>query len=61
MGAVLLERLEAAASAVVPVTVIEVWTLAILSAAVLVVAIALAIGPALVSARSRPADLLRTE
>ena len=46
---------------VVPVTEIEVGTLALLSAAVLCIAIVLAIGPALVSARSRPAALLRTE
>jgi ABC-type antimicrobial peptide transport system permease subunit len=46
---------------VVPVTVIEVGTLSILAAVVLIVAIVLAIGPALVSARSRPAALLRTE
>ena len=46
---------------VVPVTVIAVGTLAVLAAAVLVGAIVLAIGPALVSARSRPAALLRTE
>ena len=45
----------------VPVTVIAAGTLAILTAAVLVGAIVLAIGPALVSARSRPATLLRTE
>ena len=46
---------------VIPVTVIAVGTLAILSAAVLLGAIVLAIGPAMVSARSRPAALLRTE
>ena len=46
---------------VVPVTVIAVGTLAVLAAAVLVGAIVLAIGPALMSARSRPAALLRTE
>ncbi len=46
---------------VVPITVIEVWTLALLAVAVLVLALALAVGPALVSARSRPAALLRTE
>ena len=46
---------------VVPVTVIQVSTLAVLSIGVLLVANALAIGPAFVSARAKPNSLLRTE
>jgi ABC-type lipoprotein release transport system permease subunit len=46
---------------VVPVTVVETSTLVLLAVGVLVVANALAIGPALVSARQKPNSLLRTE
>ena len=46
---------------VVPVSVVEVGELAVLAASVLVVANFLAVLPALIAARSRPADLLRAE
>jgi hypothetical protein len=46
---------------VVPVSVVEVAALAALAACVLVVANGLAVLPAIVAARSRPADLLRAE
>ena len=46
---------------VVPVSVVEVGALAALAACVLVVANGLAVLPAIVAARSRPADLLRAE
>jgi hypothetical protein len=46
---------------VVPVSVVEAATLAALAACVLVAANALAILPAMIAARSRPADLLRAE
>ncbi len=46
---------------VVPEPVVEPWVIASLSVTVLVGAVVLAIGPALVAARARPAKLLRVE
>ncbi len=46
---------------VVPVSVVQAGSLAALAAAALAVAVALAVPPALIAARSRPAELLRTE
>jgi len=45
----------------VPVSVVEVGELAVLAVSVLVVANFLAVLPALIAARSHPADLLRAE
>jgi ABC-type lipoprotein release transport system permease subunit len=46
---------------VVPVTVVTFWVIAAVAVGTLVVANLLAVGPALVAARSRPAHLLRSE
>ena len=46
---------------VVPVTVIAGWTIAAVAVGALLVANLLAVGPALVAARSRPASLLKVE
>jgi ABC-type antimicrobial peptide transport system permease subunit len=46
---------------VLPVTVVIAWVVAAVAAGTLVVANVLAIGPALVASRSRPASLLRSE
>jgi putative ABC transport system permease protein len=44
----------------VPVSIVPIWLVVVLVAGVLVVANVLAIGPALVATRSKPAALLRT-
>jgi hypothetical protein len=54
-------RLFATSFGVVPVAVVEVAVLAALAGCVMVVANGLAVLPAVVAARSRPADLLRAE
>ncbi len=54
-------RLFATNFGVVPVSVVDVRVLALLAAGVLVAANLLAVLPALIAARSRPADLLRAE
>jgi ABC-type lipoprotein release transport system permease subunit len=54
-------RLFAVNFGVVPVSVVQPVPLILLAAAVLLVTILLAVPPALLAARSRPADLLRTE
>jgi hypothetical protein len=54
-------RLFAVNIGVVPVSVVQAVPLILLAAAVLVAAVLLAVLPALLAARSRPADLLRTE
>ena len=54
-------RLFATTFGVVPFSVVDAATLAALAACVLVAANALAIVPAMIAARSRPADLLRAE
>ena len=54
-------RLFATSFGVVPVAVVPGWTLVLLVAAVLVAANLLALLPALLAARSRPARLLRSE
>jgi len=46
---------------VLPDSVVAPWVIAAIAAGTVVVASALAIGPALVAARSRPASLLRSE
>ncbi|MGO9214526.1 MAG: FtsX-like permease family protein [Syntrophales bacterium] len=46
---------------VVPVTVIAGWTIVAVAVGALLVANLLAVGPALVAARSRPASLLKAE
>ncbi len=45
---------------VVPVSVVPIWLIAVLVAGVLVVANLIAVAPALVAIRSKPAELLRT-
>lgn len=54
-------RLFATSFGVVPVAVVPGWTLVLLVAAVLIAANLLAVLPALIAARSRPARLLRAE
>jgi putative ABC transport system permease protein len=46
---------------VVPVSVVQAGSLTALAAAALAVAVAIAVPPALIAARSRPAELLRRE
>jgi hypothetical protein len=54
-------RLFATNFGVVPVSVVQAWVLAVLACGVLVVTNLLAVAPAVLAARSRPADLLRAE
>jgi hypothetical protein len=54
-------RLFAAGLGVVPVPLVPVWLLAGLAAGVLAAANVLAVSPALIAARTRPAELLRTQ
>ncbi|MGI9005653.1 MAG: FtsX-like permease family protein, partial [Streptosporangiaceae bacterium] len=54
-------RLFATSIGVVPVAVVPAWTLVLLAAAVLAAANVLAVLPALIAARSRPAQLLRAD
>jgi ABC-type lipoprotein release transport system permease subunit len=46
---------------VVPVPVIDAWTIAALAVGILLTASALAVIPAVTAARTRPGSLLRTE
>ena len=46
---------------VLPVTVVDPWVIVIVAAGTFVVASVLAVGPAVVAARSRPTSLLRSE